>query len=165
MKVHEVKTSAVKLAYEESRSERRSSRVILVHGWPDSPRTWDKVLPVLHEAGYRTSRALPARLRAKRVPLAFFRPQASPHGPASRLCAGHVIDLADALKLKTFDFVGHDWGARTGLLRSPHCFRSGYRADGHDCISHSSPGPCKDTAATAGAGLLVPVVSVHGSGS
>src|SRR6185369_11279807 len=28
--------------------------IILLHGWPDDVRTWDRVLPALHEAGYRT---------------------------------------------------------------------------------------------------------------
>ena len=28
--------------------------VILAHGWPDDVRTWDRVLPALHRAGYRT---------------------------------------------------------------------------------------------------------------
>jgi pimeloyl-ACP methyl ester carboxylesterase len=28
--------------------------MILLHGWPDDWRTWNKLLPLLHEAGYRT---------------------------------------------------------------------------------------------------------------
>ena len=28
--------------------------VVLVHGWPDDVRTWDRVLPALHREGYRT---------------------------------------------------------------------------------------------------------------
>ena len=28
--------------------------VVLVHGWPDDVRTWDPVLPALHNAGFRT---------------------------------------------------------------------------------------------------------------
>ena len=30
------------------------SPVFLMHGWPDDVRTWDRILPSLHAAGYRT---------------------------------------------------------------------------------------------------------------
>lgn len=112
MRVHEIKTPVLKLAYEES-GPKGGQPVILVHGWPDSPRTWDKVLPALHNAGYRTIAPYlrgygPSEFRSHlfgRNPRRTGQPVAF---------AGDVIELADALKLKTFDFVGHDWGARTG---------------------------------------------------
>ena len=28
--------------------------VILLHGWPDDIRTWDRILPSLHQARFRT---------------------------------------------------------------------------------------------------------------
>lgn len=111
MRVREVKTPKLKLVYEED-GPKAGKPLFLLHGWPDSPRTWDKVLPVLHSAGYKTyapylrgygltkfrSPLFGRKLRRTGQPVAF---------------AQDVIDLADVLKVGTFDFVGHDWGART----------------------------------------------------
>lgn len=89
--------------------------MLLVHGWPDSPRTWDKTLDLFHTAGYRTiapylrgygpstfrDPLLGKRVRRTGQPVAF---------------AKDVLRLADALGLKRFQYVGHDWGARTGYV-------------------------------------------------
>jgi pimeloyl-ACP methyl ester carboxylesterase len=112
MRIQEIKTSVLKLAYEES-GPKGGKPVILVHGWPDSPRTWDKVLPALHTAGYRT---YVPYLRGFgktefRSPMFGRKPKRTAQPVAF---AQDIVDLADALKLKTFDYVGHDWGARTG---------------------------------------------------
>jgi pimeloyl-ACP methyl ester carboxylesterase len=48
-----LETPALSLAYEVSGPE-RGSPVILLHGWPDDVRTWDRVLPALHAAGLKT---------------------------------------------------------------------------------------------------------------
>jgi pimeloyl-ACP methyl ester carboxylesterase len=48
-----IKTKVLRQAYEQS-GPKKGEPLILVHGWPDSPRTWDKVLPALHQAGYQT---------------------------------------------------------------------------------------------------------------
>jgi len=47
-----VDTSLLRVAYEEWNPQGKSS-IILVHGWPDSPRTWNSVAPRLADAGYR----------------------------------------------------------------------------------------------------------------
>ena len=112
MRVHEVKTPNLKLVYEED-GPKNGKPLMLVHGWPDSPRTWDKVLPILHGAGYRTIAPYlrgygPSEFRS---PLFGRKPR---HTGQPVAFAQDVIDLADALKLKTFDYVGHDWGASTG---------------------------------------------------
>lgn len=111
MRVQEVKTSTLKLVYEDG-GPKQGKPLMLVHGWPDSPRTFDKLLPALHAAGYRT---LAPYLRGYgptefRSPLFGRKPHRSGQPVA---LAQDVIDLADALKLKCFDVVGHDWGART----------------------------------------------------
>jgi pimeloyl-ACP methyl ester carboxylesterase len=81
--------------------------LLLLHGWPDDARTWDALLPGLHEAGYRTV-----------VP--FLRG----HGPTrfhdgTTMRSGEIValtqdalDLAEALGLGRFTIIGHDWGAR-----------------------------------------------------
>lgn len=111
MKLKELKTPTVRLAYEES-GPKEGEPLLLLHGWPDSPRTWDKVLPTLHAAGYRTIAPYlrgyePSSFRDKLIgrnpkrtgqPVAF---------------AQDMIDLLDALKIERVHFVGHDWGART----------------------------------------------------
>ena len=112
MRVHEIMTPTLKLVCEEG-GPKDGKPVILVHGWPDSPRTWDKVAPILQAAGYRTVAPYlrgygPSEFRS---PLFGRKPRRTGQPVAF---AQDVIDLADALKLKTFDFVGHDWGARTG---------------------------------------------------
>ena len=111
-KVLYVKTPVVKLAYEVS-GPMAGEPLMLVHGWPDSPRTWDKVLPTLHDAGFRTvtpylrsygpssyrDRWLGRNPRRTGQPVAFVE---------------DVLALADQLGMEKFHFVGHDWGARTG---------------------------------------------------
>ncbi len=111
-----VKTPALRLAYEEN-GPNTGEPLILVHGWPDSPRTWDKVLPLLHEAGYKT---IAPYLRGYgpstfRRPLLGRKPRRTGQPVAF---ARDIIELADHLRLKRFHFVGHDWGARTGYALS-----------------------------------------------
>jgi pimeloyl-ACP methyl ester carboxylesterase len=112
IKIKEIKTPVLRLAYEDG-GPKKAQPILLLHGWPDSPRTWDNVVRLLHQAGYRTVvpylrgygpskfRDLLIGRRPRRTgqPVAF---------------AQDLIDLADRLKLGRFHFVGHDWGARTG---------------------------------------------------
>lgn len=112
MKVKTVKTPVLRLAYEES-GPKAGERLLLVHGWPDSPRTWDGVLPALHAAGYRTVAPYlrgygPSRFRDRLL-------GKSPRRTGQQVAyAQDVIDLADRLGMKRFHFVGHDWGAWAG---------------------------------------------------
>ena len=53
MKNKTFKAKLINQVYEES-GPSQGEAIFLVHGWPDSPWTWDKVLPALHEDGYRT---------------------------------------------------------------------------------------------------------------
>ena len=48
-----VDTPLLRIGYEVT-GPSTGSPVVLVHGWPDDARTWDAVLPTLHDAGYRT---------------------------------------------------------------------------------------------------------------
>ncbi len=109
MKIFKIKTPDLNLSYEVS-GPAAGEPVILVHGWPDSPRTWDALLPYLHAAGYRTiapylrgygpttfrSRLIGRRPRRTGQPVAF---------------AQDLIHLADKLGMQRFAYIGHDWGA------------------------------------------------------
>jgi pimeloyl-ACP methyl ester carboxylesterase len=53
MSILTIKTQILHQAYERN-GPKKGEPLILVHGWPDSPRTWDKVLPGLHQAGFNT---------------------------------------------------------------------------------------------------------------
>lgn len=110
------KTKSIKLAYEVS-GPPEGETLFLVHGWPDSPRTWDKVIPSLHAAGYKT---IAPYLRGYgksefRDPLLRRNPRRTGQPVAF---AQDLIELADHLKLARFHFIGHDWGARTGYVMS-----------------------------------------------
>ena len=112
MQIRKLNTPVLRLAFEEG-GPKNGEPLLLLHGWPDSPRTWDKVLPVLHGAGYRT---VAPYLRGYgpttfRDPL-FGRKVRRTGQPVA--FAQDVIDLANRLRIKQFHFAGHDWGARTG---------------------------------------------------
>jgi pimeloyl-ACP methyl ester carboxylesterase len=77
--------------------------VVLLHGFPQSGRTWAPVVPALHEAGLRT---LAPDLRG-------YSPRARPTGrSAYRIgaVADDVAALLDAAGLEQAHIVGHDWG-------------------------------------------------------
>lgn len=81
--------------------------VMLLHGWPDSPATWDSVALRLATAGYRV--VVPA-LRGT---------GATRHRNPGAMRSGHVtaiardaLQLADALGIARFTLIGHDWGGR-----------------------------------------------------
>jgi pimeloyl-ACP methyl ester carboxylesterase len=93
--------------------------VVLLHGFPQRPSSWEKVTPVLNAAGYRT---LAPEQRG-------YSPGARPRGRASyrgSLLVDDVAALIDQVG-RPVHLVGHDWGAavawmlaasRPGLLRS-----------------------------------------------
>src|SRR5438105_14742243 len=86
---------------------------LLLHGWPDDARTWDRVLPALHAAGLRT---IVPYLRGF-GPTRFVSAQTQRNGQLVAL-GQDVLDLADAMSLRTFAVVGHDWGARAAYIAS-----------------------------------------------
>ncbi len=81
--------------------------LMLLHGWPDGARTWDGLLPALHEAGYRT---IAPFLRGHGPTR--FREDATMRSGEVVAMAQDALDLADALGLGRFGMIGHDWGAR-----------------------------------------------------
>jgi pimeloyl-ACP methyl ester carboxylesterase len=87
--------------------------VILLHGWPDDIRTWDRILPALHRARLRTIVPYLRGFGATR----FRFPETKRSGQLSAL-GQDLLDLADALGLEQFAVVGHDWGARAAYIAS-----------------------------------------------
>jgi pimeloyl-ACP methyl ester carboxylesterase len=101
-----VTTPVLRIAYELGGPADRPP-VLVLHGWPDGPRTWDKVVPALQQAGFRT---IAPFLRGFGE-TTFLSPATMRSGEMVAM-AQDALDLADALGLDRFAVVGHDWGAR-----------------------------------------------------
>jgi pimeloyl-ACP methyl ester carboxylesterase len=98
--VKTITAGEVELAYFESGS---GELVILLHGFPDTPRTWDDLRPRLVAAGYRTVAPF----------LRGYAPSTIPAGDEYRVpqLGGDVVALIDALGADRAVLIGHDWGA------------------------------------------------------
>jgi pimeloyl-ACP methyl ester carboxylesterase len=87
--------------------DRAAAPVVLVHGWPDSPRGWHVVARGLLANGYRV--IVPAN---RGIAGSQFRDPMTPRDGSAAALTQDVLDLADLLGLTRFAVVGHDWGAR-----------------------------------------------------
>lgn len=103
---------------------------LLVHGWPDDASTWSRVAGQLEAQGVRAVRPY---LRGF-GPTSFIDPGAPRPGQLAAL-ALDLIEFIEALDLKDFVLVGHDWGARlsymaaarlAGRIRGLVCLSVGY---------------------------------------
>lgn len=101
-----VNTSVLRIAYEEWNPD-ADRTVILLHGWPDSPRTWAHIAPALAAEGWRV--IVPA-LRGF-SPTTFLWPDTPRSGQLSAL-GRDLLELIEQLQLQRPALVGHDWGAR-----------------------------------------------------
>src|SRR4029077_14939064 len=99
-------TSKLKIAYEAG-GPSDGQPVVLLHGWPDDVRTYDRVVPALHAARFRT---VAPYLRGF-GDTAFISKDAMRSGEMVAM-AQDTIDLADALTLQKFAEICHHWGAR-----------------------------------------------------
>jgi len=87
--------------------EKPGGVVILLHGFPQDRRCWDRVAPVLARDGYRV---LAPDLRG-------YSPGARPAARSAYRnseLAADVLALADAAGADRFHLAGHDWGAALG---------------------------------------------------
>jgi pimeloyl-ACP methyl ester carboxylesterase len=101
-----IDTSLLRVAYEEWNPQ-GSRTVVLMHGWPDSIRTWSAVASGLAQAGWRV--LVPA-LRGF-LPTRFLQDDTPRTGQLAALGCD-LLEFIDALGLKQPALVGHDWGAR-----------------------------------------------------
>jgi len=78
--------------------------VLLLHGFPQNSQQWSGVVPLLHGAGLRT---IAIDQRGYSV-------GARPTEPEEYTvdeCVADALSIMDALNIRTFHLVGHDWGA------------------------------------------------------
>ncbi|QEH94930.1 alpha/beta fold hydrolase [Gluconobacter thailandicus] len=87
--------------------------VILLHGWPDDALTWNRLLPDLHAAGFRTYVPWLRGCGATR-----FRRADIPRNGQLVALARDMLEMAEALGLSRFSVIGHDWGARAAYIAS-----------------------------------------------
>ena len=96
-----VEANGLRFAYVE---EGEGPLVLLLHGFPDNALTWDRVMPALAEAGYRTVAPYQRGYHPTTAPAD------GRYDPAA--LGADVAALVDALNGGEPAFVvGHDWGA------------------------------------------------------
>ena len=101
-----VRTSRLDIEYLEWNPNGKRS-VVLLHGWPDSSRTWLGVAPVLADAGFRVLAPSLRGFGGTR-----FIDSATPRSGELVALGRDLIDFVQALRLHQPALVGHDWGAR-----------------------------------------------------
>jgi pimeloyl-ACP methyl ester carboxylesterase len=86
--------------------EGRGPLVLLVHGFPDTPQTWDRVRPALAQAGYRAVSPFTRGYAPTEIPR---------DGRYDVDTLGEdIAALIEALGEERAIVVGHDWGAAAG---------------------------------------------------
>lgn len=78
--------------------------VLLLHGFPQSSRQWEGVLPLLHGAGLRTIAIDQRGYSAGARP-------SEPEEYTVDQCVADAVSIMDALNIPSYHVVGHDWGA------------------------------------------------------
>jgi pimeloyl-ACP methyl ester carboxylesterase len=85
--------------------------VLLLHGWPDAPWTWNGVAGLLAERGYRTIAPFLRGFGPTR-----FRDPATARTAETTAMAQDAVALLNALGIDRVIVGGHDWGARIGYV-------------------------------------------------
>ena len=99
-------TPLLRIGYREWNPQGRRT-MVLTHGWPDSLRCWQHVVPHFEAAGYRV---LAPALRGF-LPTTFLSEDTPRTGQLSAL-GRDMVDFVQGLQLDQPVLVGHDWGAR-----------------------------------------------------
>lgn len=103
---HRTSTSRLDIEYLEWNPDGTRS-VVLVHGWPDSPRTWSGVAPLMAAAGFRVLAPALRGFAGTR-----FLEAATPRSGELVALGRDLIEFVQALALDRPALAGHDWGAR-----------------------------------------------------
>jgi len=104
------RTKTLEIAFEDS-GPPAGHPVLLMHGFPYDPRSYDEVVPPLVAAGYR---AIVPYLRGYGA-TAFLSP-ATPRSGQQAALGQDLLDLMDALDLPRAALVGFDWGGRGACI-------------------------------------------------
>ncbi len=105
-----VRTGTLEIAYEESGAE-DGVPVVLLHGFPYDPRTYDEAIPPLVADGCRT---IVPYLRGY-GPTRFLS-AATPRSGQQAALAHDLLDLLDALGIESALLAGYDWGGRAACI-------------------------------------------------
>jgi pimeloyl-ACP methyl ester carboxylesterase len=143
-------TPTLKIAYEAG-GPSNGFPVVLLHGWPDDVRTYDRVVPVLNAAGFRT---VVPYLRGF-GDTSFLSKETMRSGEIVAM-AQDSLDLADALNLQK---IRSDW-PRLGFtycLRFGDCHSSAHLPD-CDPVGWVATGRVADAEPQTGPSVLVPMV-------
>jgi len=105
-----VRTPTLDIAVEDSGSA-DATPVILLHGWPYSPRCYDEVVPLLVSA---RCRVIVPHLRG--FGATRFLDAATPRSGQQGALGNDLRELMDALKLSRALLAGYDWGGRAACI-------------------------------------------------
>jgi pimeloyl-ACP methyl ester carboxylesterase len=109
-RIQHVLTPGLTLAFEEH-GPTTGDPVVLLHGFPYSPRAYDGIAPPLAAKGYRV---IVPYLRGF-GPTRFNSPDTPRSGQQAAL-AQDLLDLMDALSLAQATLCGYDWGGRAACI-------------------------------------------------
>lgn len=108
--IQNIKTPTLTVAYEEH-GPATGDPILLLHGFPYSPRGYDEIAPALAARGYRV---IVPYLRGY-GPTRFNSPDTLRSGQQAAL-AQDLLDLMDALALPKAALCGYDWGGRAACI-------------------------------------------------
>ena len=109
-RIQQVRTASLEIACEMT-GPAEGAPVILLHGFPDDPRTWDGVVAPLASAGYRI---IVPYLRGY-GPTRFLHDDTLRSGQQAAL-GRDLLKLMDALKIERAALAGYDWGGRAACV-------------------------------------------------
>jgi pimeloyl-ACP methyl ester carboxylesterase len=104
------RTDTLAIAYEQS-GPTNGQPVVLLHGFPDDPRTWDGTAPALAAAGFRV---LVPWLRG--YGQTRFLDAATPRSGQQAALGADLLGFMDALGIARALLAGYDWGGRAACI-------------------------------------------------
>lgn len=110
-----IQTQHLCIGYEEA-GRVTGQPIVLLHGWPDDVRCWDRITPRLAERGCRV---IAPYLRGC-GPTRFLSSETMRSGAIAAL-GQDLIEFLEALALENVLLVGYDWGARAAYVAGALC--------------------------------------------